>query len=253
MTMFRGFIDAEGNPVATILLPDGEHQIYGPETQRVPVTLGELRQQLGRVYQVDSVRIDAEGTFRIAQTDTPNTRKTGKRVGPRNRPFVDSPPNLENLCGSRLRCGHSRGNSAVVSGAATSARRPSETSPRSQPMATKKRPSKSPKTQRVTQPSKNSRHVESKRGTGKASQPVAAKAENKKLSALDAAALVLAESTEPLNCQEMIAAMARKGLWTSPGGKTPAATLYSAILKEIRTKGIESRFQKTARGKFART
>src|SRR5262245_49914522 len=54
--------------------------------------------------------------------------------------------------------------------------------------------------------------------------------EGGKFSALDAAALVLAASSEPMNCQEMIAVMAEKGLWTSPAGKTPAATLYSGIL-----------------------
>jgi hypothetical protein len=73
----------------------------------------------------------------------------------------------------------------------------------------------------------------------------------KKLSALDAAAKVLAETGQPMNCQEMIDAMAAKGYWTSPGGKTPAATLYSAILREL-TKGADSRFAKTERGKFAR-
>ena len=71
--------------------------------------------------------------------------------------------------------------------------------------------------------------------------------------ALDAAALVLAESPDPLNCRRMIEAMAAKGYWTSPGGKTPASTLYAAILKEIVTKDKESRFRITARGKFART
>jgi hypothetical protein len=73
----------------------------------------------------------------------------------------------------------------------------------------------------------------------------------KKLSALDAAAKVLAEEGKPLNCQEMIEAMAAKGYWTSPGGKTPAATLYSAILREL-SKGADSRFVKTERGRFAR-
>jgi hypothetical protein len=56
-----------------------------------------------------------------------------------------------------------------------------------------------------------------------------------------------------MNCQEMIAAMAARNYWSSPGGQTPAATLYSAILLEIRAKGANSRFQKTDRGKFART
>jgi hypothetical protein len=73
-----------------------------------------------------------------------------------------------------------------------------------------------------------------------------------KLSALDAAAKVLDATGRPMNCQEMIAAMAEKGYWTSPGGKTPAATLYSAMLREITSKGANSRFIKTERGKFAR-
>jgi hypothetical protein len=72
----------------------------------------------------------------------------------------------------------------------------------------------------------------------------------KKLSALDAAAQVLAASKEPMNAKGMIEAMAAKGLWTSPGGKTPHATLYSAILREIGTKGKEARFRKTDRGHF---
>ena len=77
-----------------------------------------------------------------------------------------------------------------------------------------------------------------------------AQAKPKKLSALDAAAKVLSEADTPLNCQEMIQAMAAKGYWTSPGGKTPSATLYSGILRELKTKGKEARFRKTERGKF---
>jgi hypothetical protein len=73
----------------------------------------------------------------------------------------------------------------------------------------------------------------------------------KKMSCLDAAARVLAEAGQPMTTQEMIDAMAAKGYWSSPGGKTPAATLYSAILREL-GKGAESRFVKTERGKFAR-
>src|SRR5262245_24403995 len=51
----------------------------------------------------------------------------------------------------------------------------------------------------------------------------------KRISALDAAAKVLGEQGKPMNCQEMIDAMAAKGYWTSPGGKTPSATLYTAV------------------------
>jgi hypothetical protein len=73
----------------------------------------------------------------------------------------------------------------------------------------------------------------------------------KKLSAIDAAAQVLAASKEPMNAKEMIESMTAKSLWSSPGGKTPHATLYSAIIREISLKGKEARFVKTERGKFA--
>jgi hypothetical protein len=64
---------------------------------------------------------------------------------------------------------------------------------------------------------------------------------------------VLGETGQPMSCQEMIAAMAAKCYWTSPCGKTPAARLYSAILRETTTKGASSRFVKPERGKFTRT
>jgi hypothetical protein len=73
----------------------------------------------------------------------------------------------------------------------------------------------------------------------------------KKLSALDAAAKVLAEMGQPMSCPEMIAAMAVKGYWTSPGGQTPSATLYSALAREIHTKGEKARFRKSGPGQFA--
>ncbi len=73
----------------------------------------------------------------------------------------------------------------------------------------------------------------------------------KKPSALTAAAKVLAEAKRAMTAKEMIEKMATKGYWKSPGGKTPHATLYSAILREIAKKGKESRFKKTDRGKFA--
>ncbi|HZY90687.1 MAG TPA: HTH domain-containing protein [Gemmataceae bacterium] len=78
-----------------------------------------------------------------------------------------------------------------------------------------------------------------------------AEPKEKKLSALDAAAKVLGEAGRPMGCKEMIATMAAKGYWASPAGRTPEATLYSAILRELTTKGDKSRFQKTERGKFA--
>jgi HB1, ASXL, restriction endonuclease HTH domain len=73
----------------------------------------------------------------------------------------------------------------------------------------------------------------------------------KKRSALEAAFQVLRETGQPMSCPELIAAMAAKGYWSSPKGRTPAATLYSALLREVRTKGNPARFCKTDRGKFA--
>jgi hypothetical protein len=96
--------------------------------------------------------------------------------------------------------------------------------------------------------SKSPKKANSKKGKktqGEATAP--------KLSALEAAAKVLGETGKPMSCNEMIEAMAAKGYWSSPGGKTPASTLYSAILKEISTEGKESRFRKTDRGRFARS
>jgi hypothetical protein len=73
----------------------------------------------------------------------------------------------------------------------------------------------------------------------------------KKYSALDAAALVLRESGQPLSCPELIAQMAAKGYWTSPKGKTPSATLYAALMREAKRKGDAARFIKAGPGRFA--
>ena len=88
----------------------------------------------------------------------------------------------------------------------------------------------------------------------KATQPKAKQAKtekaDKKLSALDAAAKVLADAGRPMTCREMIETMAAQGYWTSPGGATPHATLYSAIARELEQKGSQARFRKVARGQF---
>lgn len=90
-----------------------------------------------------------------------------------------------------------------------------------------------------------------------AKAPKTPKAPNEKtprrLSALDAAAKVLTASEVPMRSAEMIAAMQRKGLWSSPGGKTPEATLYAAIIREIAAKGTKARFKKHERGVFVAT
>jgi hypothetical protein len=109
-----------------------------------------------------------------------------------------------------------------------------------------------PRTIKVVEETNTGEVVESRESVPNAKPGKTAKSEPKeqRLSALDAAAKVLGESAEPLNTKQMVDTMSAKGYWTSPGGKTPHATLYSAILREIATKGNEARFKKTERGHF---
>jgi hypothetical protein len=77
----------------------------------------------------------------------------------------------------------------------------------------------------------------------------------KRTSALDAAAQVLAglgkaESNSGLTAADLIERMSKAKLWTSPGGKTPAATLYAAMTREITKKGNSSRFTRPGPGRF---
>jgi hypothetical protein len=71
-----------------------------------------------------------------------------------------------------------------------------------------------------------------------------------KMSQMSAAERVLADAGEPLNCKAMVEAMSAKGYWTSPGGKTPSATLYASLLRHIQKHGKAARFVKTDRGLF---
>lgn len=113
------------------------------------------------------------------------------------------------------------------------------------PKATKT--AKAPKSAPAKKP--DATKAAAKKSKAKASENGEAKTKN--VSAIDAAAQLLAGANEPMNAKQMIDAMTAKGLWTSPGGKTPHATLYSAILREINEKGNEARFKKTERGRFA--
>jgi len=90
--------------------------------------------------------------------------------------------------------------------------------------------------------------------TAKKAKPAKAKKaapakDGKKLSQIDAAMRVLAEAKGPMNCRAMVEAMRAKGYWDSPNGKTPEATLYAAILRDLR-KGQAARFVKADRGQF---
>jgi hypothetical protein len=71
----------------------------------------------------------------------------------------------------------------------------------------------------------------SKRGkrssSGGADRPTKA-VEKKRPSGLDAAVTVLAEAKRPMTAGEMVARMLEVGLWKTKG-KTPAATIYTAV------------------------
>ncbi len=84
-----------------------------------------------------------------------------------------------------------------------------------------------------------------------ASKTKAPKAEKpKRASGLDAAAQVLREAGKPMGAKAMVETMLAKGLWKTDG-KTPEATIYAAIIREIAAKKDASRFVKTGRGEFA--
>lgn len=70
----------------------------------------------------------------------------------------------------------------------------------------------------------------------------------KRPSGLDLAAKVLAEAGEPLAAKAIAERAIAAGWKTS--GKTPHATLYAAIIREISKKGDAARFKKTDRGLF---
>ena len=76
-------------------------------------------------------------------------------------------------------------------------------------------------------------------------------APNKRPTLLDAAAQVLSEATEPMNCRQIIEIITANAYWPpKKAGKTPQNTLNAAISREIKAKGNESRFEKVGRGQF---
>ena len=85
------------------------------------------------------------------------------------------------------------------------------------------------------------------KGARKAKAP-----KEKRPSLLDLAAEVLAKAKEPMDCKAIVEKVLAGGRWATKG-KTPAATLYSAILRECQKKGKDARFKKVGRGKFAVT
>ena len=70
----------------------------------------------------------------------------------------------------------------------------------------------------------------------------------KRISGLDLAAKVLAEAKEPLQAKAIAERAIAAGWQTT--GKTPHATLYAAMIREIAKKGKDAWFKKVDRGLF---
>jgi hypothetical protein len=86
-----------------------------------------------------------------------------------------------------------------------------------------------------------------KQPKAKATKP----ANPKRVSLLDAAAKVLAGAKAPMQAKQIVDAVVERGLWKAGAGKTPHATLYAAMTREIAAKGKDTRFRKVDRGQFA--
>ena len=54
---------------------------------------------------------------------------------------------------------------------------------------------------------------------------------------------------KPMSCKAIMEKILAQRLWQTTG-KTPAATISAAIIREIASKGEKSRFRKVAPGKF---
>lgn len=72
-----------------------------------------------------------------------------------------------------------------------------------------------------------------------------------KLSLLNAAAIVLKASGEPMTCSQIVQKAAETTAWKPGKGLTPANTLSAAMRREIKVKGNASRFRLADRGTFA--
>lgn len=86
-------------------------------------------------------------------------------------------------------------------------------------------------------------------GGAKAPKPTKG-AKPRRPGALDAAVRVLEGAAEPMTCGAIVEKALERKLWET-SGKTPSATLYAAIIREIADRGREARFVKAGRGLFA--
>ena len=146
-------------------------------------------------------------------------------------------------------CGEEQ--SSEVSETSGDACRPTEETPEQENAMSKKKSTKKQSTKKQTKGQPAAAKAKPDKKAAKPKAKATTEQKPKRVSALDAAAQVLAKAGKPMRAQELITAMAEQGLWKSPGGKTPHATLYAAMMREEHDKGGVSRFRKVDRGQFA--
>jgi hypothetical protein len=108
-----------------------------------------------------------------------------------------------------------------------------------------------PKVAKAAKAKKGKKATAGQRGKSPKPAKAAKPKKDRPMSGLDAAAKVLADAGKPMRVSEIVAAAEKKGLWKSANGKTPEATVYAAIIREIFNKQGDSRFVKKDRGLFA--
>jgi hypothetical protein len=120
--------------------------------------------------------------------------------------------------------------------------------------ATKKAPRMSASAARAKGAARQKRAAAAPAKTPKAPKPKEAKTtKTKRISLLEAAATVLADTKAPMQAKALVDAVVERGMWKPGAGKTPHATLYAAIVREIAEKGKDARFRKVERGRFGTT
>lgn len=181
--------------------------------------------------QKDKVRAGAKGTNRARTASTDRLRNAAAEPAP----IAEALPTREEA--ERLAASAA----AAIFGPAVLEPAPSDAGPPSSSTPARKRRT-GPGGKRIAAPKKPG--GPEPRAAGRTAPPKA-----KRLSGLDAAALVLADAGVPMKAVDMLAEIQKRGLWTSRG-RTPEATLYAAIIREIAARGDASRFRRHDRGLF---
>ena len=78
-----------------------------------------------------------------------------------------------------------------------------------------------------------------------------APANQRQMSLMEAAIQVMRSVKQPMKAKDIYEHVAKKGLWSSPAGKTPVATLAAAIARDVASE--KPRWRRTGPGLFTLT